>query len=75
MTESGDDAARAEMARQLNTSIYEAALSLSDGEDEDFELTFFCECGCMAEVRLSLSDYEAGGGPYVEGHSPPDEAI
>jgi hypothetical protein len=61
---------RAELARQLNASIYKAGRSLADLKDEDFELTFFCACGCMAEIRRSLRDY-ASAGAVLEGHSRP----
>jgi hypothetical protein len=61
-----DDAARADMARELNVAIYEAGLSLSAGEDEEFEQTFYCECGCMAEVKLSLREYDAAEGAYLK---------
>lgn len=61
---------RAELARQLNASIYSAGQSLADQEDEDFELTFFCACGCMTEVKRSLQDYVIRGA-VVNGHSRP----
>lgn len=61
---------RAELARELNASIYNAGQSLADLKDEDFELTFFCACGCMAEIRRTLREY-ASAGAVVEGHSRP----
>jgi hypothetical protein len=61
---------RAELARQLNASIYQAGQSLAEYKDEDFELTFFCACGCMAEIRRSLREY-ASAGAVVAGHSRP----
>ena len=61
---------RAELARQLNASIYRAGQRLSDQDDGDFELAFVCACGCMAEVRRSLREY-VGRGAVVEGHSRP----
>lgn len=67
---SGDgDLPRADLARQLNASIYNAAESIAHGE-ETFEVTFFCACGCMSEVRRSLRDYVTHGA-IVTGHGRP----
>ena len=60
---------RADLALQLNASIYNAAQSLAHDE-ETFEVTFFCACGCMAEVRRSLRDYVMRGA-IVTGHGRP----
>jgi hypothetical protein len=59
---------RADLARQLNTSIYKAAESFGHRDDE--ELTFVCACGCMAEVKRSLQDYVTRGA-IVTGHARP----
>jgi hypothetical protein len=67
--ESGSEA-RADLARQLNAEIYTAGQSSARQEDEGFELTFFCACGCMAEVKRSLRDYVIRGA-IVAGHSRP----
>jgi hypothetical protein len=61
---------RAELARQLNASIYKTGESLTDHRDEEFELTFFCACGCMTEVKRSLRDYVARGA-LAAGHARP----
>lgn len=61
---------RAELARRLNASIYKAGQSLAEREDEEFELTFFCACGCLTEVRRSLREYVSAGA-VVEGHVRP----
>jgi hypothetical protein len=61
---------RADVARQLNASIYKAGRSLADQGDEEFELTFFCACGCMTEVKRSLRDYVIRGA-VVTGHVRP----
>ncbi len=61
-----EDVLRADLARQLNASIYKAAQS--SGHKEDDELTFVCACGCMAEVKHSLRDYVTKGA-LVTGHS------
>jgi hypothetical protein len=68
--ESGSEA-RADRARQLNAEIYKAGRSSAHQEDEEFELTFFCACGCMTEVKRSLRDYVIRGA-IVAGHSRPD---
>src|SRR5690242_18066170 len=60
-SEEGPDVTRADLARQLNASIYKACRSLTDAEDEELELTFFCACGCMAEIKRSLRDYVTRG--------------
>lgn len=62
------DARRAELARQLNASIYKVGQSLTDQADDEVELTFFCACGCMAEVKRSLRDYVTRGA-VVAGHA------
>jgi hypothetical protein len=62
------DEMRADLARQLNASIYKAARSFDHREDE--ELTFVCACGCMAEVKRSLQEYVTRGA-IVTGHARP----
>jgi hypothetical protein len=64
------DITRAELALQLNASIFKAGQSLADREDDDFELTFLCACGCMAEVKRSLQDYVIRGA-VIAGHARP----
>lgn len=68
------DVTGAEVARQLNASIYKAGLSLTDQRDEEFELAFFCACGCMTEVKRSLQDYVSRGA-VVDGHSRPQGPV
>lgn len=67
----GQDASRAELARRLNASIYKAGQSLRSQRGEEFELTFFCACGCLAEIRRSLREYVTRGA-VLAGHSRPD---
>jgi len=66
-----EDPKRAQLARELNMSIHEVAASLSGEGDEDFEMTFYCECGCLSPLRLTLSGFEAGGA-LIAGHSRPE---
>ena len=65
-----EDVPKAELARRLNASIYKVGQSLKDPQDEEFELSFYCACGCMAAVKRSLRDYVIRGA-VVEGHSRP----
>ena len=67
-----DEAARADLARRLNASICDVGQSAATRKDTDFELTFFCACGCMAEVKRSLQDYVTRGA-IVAGHAYPTE--
>lgn len=62
-------ATRADLARELNASIYKAGQSCAQ-EDEEFELTFFCACGCMAAIKRSLRDYVTRGA-VLAGHTRP----
>lgn len=59
---------RADLACQLNTSIYKAARALAGHDEETFEVTFFCACGCMTEVKRSLQEYVTRGA-IVTGHA------
>jgi hypothetical protein len=70
----GDDSeplARAELAHELNLQIREIGRSLTEPNDATAELTFFCECGCLAAVSLTLVSFDAAGAALVEGHSLP----
>jgi sugar (pentulose or hexulose) kinase len=66
-----DSLAKAELARELNKQIREIGQSLTEPADASEELTFFCECGCLAPVRLTLATFDAAGAALAEGHSPP----
>ena len=66
------DRARAQLAREMNLSFQEIASGLSAKRDDDFEVTFYCECGCLEPVKLTLSDFEAAGGALKPGHSRPE---
>lgn len=65
-----DSETRTDLALQLNAEIYKAGQSSAHHDDEEIELTFFCACGCMAEVKRSLRDYVARGA-IIAGHSRP----
>jgi hypothetical protein len=53
--------AAASAARDVNTRIREIAESLAAKGDEDHEYTFFCECGCLKPVTLTLALFIAKG--------------
>jgi len=63
--------AKAELARELNGQIREIGASLTEPTEASEELTFFCECGCLAPVRLTLAAFDATGAALMQGHSPP----
>jgi hypothetical protein len=65
-----DSETRIDLALQLNAEIYKAGQSSAQHGDEEFELTFFCACRCMAEVKRSLRDYVVRGA-VIAGHSRP----
>jgi hypothetical protein len=64
------DVTRADLARQLNASIYKAAQSYGGEGQEELEFTFFCACGCMTEVKRLLRDYVTRGA-IAPGHAWP----
>jgi hypothetical protein len=61
---SGDDSpspAKAALARELNLQIREIGQSLTLPRDAGAELTFYCECSCLAPVPLTIADFDAAG--------------
>jgi hypothetical protein len=68
----GDDLptrdSRADLACELNLQIRAIVRSLREPADSGEELTFFCECGCLSEVRLTVGTFDAEGGAWLEGH-------
>ena len=63
------------MARQVNSSIHKVALKFKTQGDEDFDLTFFCECGCLRPVTVTLAGFDAAGGAWIEDHPRPESAL
>jgi hypothetical protein len=61
---------RPDLAREVNGHIL--ALVHRVGAhvwlDQDRQVGFFCECGCMGVASTTLAEYEAGGGAWIEGH-------
>jgi hypothetical protein len=65
-----DSLAKAELARELNKQIRAIGQALTEPANASEELTFFCECGCLAPVRLTIASFDAAGAALAEGHSP-----
>jgi hypothetical protein len=61
------------LARQINEEIRNIVRSLP-GTKESEELTFYCECGCLNQVLLSLAAYDSSGGAVLQSHSRPQGA-
>jgi hypothetical protein len=58
--------ARGLAATSVNAQIREIAESLAaDGDDHEY--TFFCECGCLKPVPLTLTAFIADGA-FLDGH-------
>jgi hypothetical protein len=46
------------------------AMELDALVPDERPIGFFCECGCMALATATLTEYEAQGGAWIEGHRP-----
>jgi hypothetical protein len=55
---------RAWVARETNSHIRRLAKSLRD----ERPVGFFCECGCMEIVLVTIVDYDEHGGAWLDGH-------
>lgn len=63
--------AAAEVAREVNSQISAVANSLAvKGGDDGHEYTFFCECGCLHPVTLTLQAFLDAGRVLSPGHLP-----
>jgi hypothetical protein len=60
--------AAASAAASVNAQIREVAESLAVKCDDDHQYTFFCECGCLQPVTLTLAAFVAAGA-FREGHN------
>jgi hypothetical protein len=58
---------RAEIARTMNHHILEAA-DRSQALGSRARMTFMCECGCMAQLLLTCSEYVGRGAALLPGH-------
>jgi hypothetical protein len=63
--------AEADLARELNGEICRVGRSLPGMTEGSEELTFYCECGCLDPVHLSIANFDALGGALLDGHSRP----
>ena len=56
------------VARGVNTAIcdLEDRLDLRDGE---YPVGFFCECGCLGTVPMTMTAYRVAGGAWLDGHA------
>jgi hypothetical protein len=59
--------AAASAASDVNTRIREIAEKLAAKGDDDHIYTFFCECGCLKPVALTLAAFIAKGA-LLDGH-------
>lgn len=57
---------RASVAKQANGHIRALARALQD----DRQIGFFCECGCMGLAFATIAEYDTAGGVWREGHKP-----
>jgi hypothetical protein len=60
------DAAAA--AREVNAQIRAIAESLAADDEAEEMYTFFCECGCLHTVTLTLADFLVARAAFVAGH-------
>jgi len=55
------------VASDINDRIRQIAESFARKGDEGHEYTFFCECGCLEPITLTLADFAAKGALH-DGH-------
>lgn len=61
--------AAAEAAQEVNARIAAVAETLTvNGDDASY--TFFCECGCLQPVPLTLAEYASAACALRAGHAP-----
>ena len=60
----------AQIAREANAHIREMAEGLNALVPDGRPIGFFCECGCLEIATMTLADFEAAGGVWLDGHSP-----
>lgn len=58
-----------DVTRDLNRRIREVARRFTVDRDRDWPMEFFCECGCMERVVMSVTEYEQHGA-FLAGHRP-----
>jgi hypothetical protein len=65
--------AKADLARELNCQIAKIGRQLTESGETN-ELAFYCECGCLKPLLLTLEAFDEAGGAVIDGHSRPAEA-
>jgi hypothetical protein len=63
---------RGQTIRLANLAIRDFA-NQAVGEDDPWE--FLCECGCFTFVELTMAEFDAADGVWVDGHRPEQEVI
>jgi hypothetical protein len=58
----------ADTAKRANVHIAEMAERLDSIVENPRPIGFLCECGCLGNAELTLADFSAGGGAWIEGH-------
>jgi hypothetical protein len=59
----------ADVARQVNAHIAEMAEGLNSIVKDERPIGFYCECGCLESVEITVADFRATGA-YRDGHKP-----
>src|SRR5437660_655721 len=57
----------AHAAREANIHILALEARLDRSGRDEREVGLFCECGCLEALPLTVSEYEAAGGAWLEG--------
>jgi hypothetical protein len=60
--------AKADLARELNRQIAQIGRRLTESGEVN-ELAFYCECGCLKSLLLTLEAFDEAGGAVIDGHS------
>lgn len=63
-----ESVAKADLARELNRQTAQLGRRLTESGEVN-ELAFYCECGCLGTLLLTLEAFEAAGGALIDGHS------
>jgi len=60
----------ADVARQVNATIYEMTARLDELVRSEGPVGFLCECGCLAIALVTVAEYETSGGAWLPEHKP-----
>jgi hypothetical protein len=58
------------LAPEINRRIRRLIEPFAQGDSPSVRYPFVCECGCMGQVRLTLAQFDAAHGAYLDGHLP-----